>query len=148
MSEPAVQKLPVPLAPLGPRPSREPGWGKPLLVGCGLAFVLLLAGSILFLTRQDDLLRWTIDQMAAGVAQRLPADATAQERDSLAAAFAAASQRAEAGDFEAAALQRLQRQFMAAAAKERLSRAELAALAQALEAFAAGPSEAPPTLGD
>jgi hypothetical protein len=106
-------------------------------VGCGLAFLLLLAGSILLLTRQNDLLRWTIEAIEPEVTRRLPTDATAQERARLKAAFAAAARRAESGAFDREALGRVQRQFMDLAPQERLSREQLAAFLDVLEEFAA-----------
>jgi hypothetical protein len=126
------------------RVAAEPGCRKPLLVGCGLALLLVLGGSILFLTRQSDLLRWTLEAMQPEVVRRLPPELPAAERARLDAAFAAAARRAESGQFDLGALQRLQRQFMTLAPKQRLSREEVAEFLAALEAFAAaGSGQAP-----
>jgi hypothetical protein len=153
MSEP--QPPPAPPQPAAPGPFDpsavrspvRPGCGKPVLVGCGLFFVLFLAAMVLFTTRIDAILRWWIGTVKTEVERRLPADATAADRQRLDAAFAAAAARAGSGKLDPEPLQKLEMQILSVIGEEKISREELQRVTAALEEFAgtAPPVEQPAT---
>lgn len=136
---------PGPFDPSAVRSPVRPGCGKPVLVGCGLFFVLFLAAMVLFTTRIDAILRWWIGAVKTEVVRRLPDDATAADRQRLDAAFAAAAARAGSGHLDPEPLQRLEMQILSVMGEEKISREELQRVTAALEEFAgtAPPPEKP-----
>lgn len=142
--EPPAEEPPPPPPPSLRAPFRPervsspvpPGCGKPIAIGCGLLLLLLVAGIAVVMSKRFALLRWTIEAMRPEVERRLPADATAEDKKRLAAAFSAAAARAGSGELDLGALQRLQGQFAGLARTDKLSREQLLEFIAHLEAFA------------
>ena len=139
MSEPPI--LPVeptrPPAPFGDQPvePRSGGCSKPALIGCGVVFLLLGIAGLVFVLKAKNLLVWSLEKVEQGIAENLPPDATAAERERFSAAFVAAKSRIEEGRIDPAALQALQRELMQAVQqpKGQLTREQLLELTAALE---------------
>ena len=139
MSEPPI--LPVEPtrapAPFGDQPvePRSGGCSKPALIGCGVVFLLLGIAGLVFVLKAKNLLVWSLEKVEQGIAENLPPDATAADRDRFNAAFLAAKARIEEGRIDPAALQALQRELMQAVQqpKGQLTRRQLLELTVALE---------------
>ncbi|HEX4952357.1 MAG TPA: hypothetical protein VF017_03040 [Thermoanaerobaculia bacterium] len=145
MSEPPV---PPPPAPTPFQPDKvgaalPPGCGKPVAIGCTLLLVLLAAAVTILVTQQNGILRWTIKAMEAPLVSRADKEVTAEDKARLQAAFAAAGEKAAAGQADLAQLQRLQRRFLDLAGKSTVSRQDVLDLAAMLETFAGQPQPAP-----
>jgi len=141
---------PAPFAPERvPAPS---GCGRFALAGCGVSTLLLGIAAVVFLFKADDLLLWTLRKMEAQIADTLPAEITAEERDRFHRAFVAARDAIGRGDLDPAALQRLQGKlasFGGRTGAARPGREEVLDLIAALEAVAgSGRSKgSPPAAG-
>jgi hypothetical protein len=142
----------TPVAPFNPAATQEPsegsGCGKPALIGCGLLLVLVVAGMVAITLEMPALLRWSFRLAEAGLTPRLPADATAAERQRLRLAFQAAG-RINVGDQAALArLQLAQKKVLALSGSTGpLTRQQLRELTEALEAAAGKPPPPVPAPG-
>lgn len=142
--------------PFSEGPREAPGGcGRPLLVGCSLAVVLVgLLLLVLLFTARDwmpGLFRWSLEQFEAQVATNLPPDLGEAERQRLADAFDSAAAAVEDGSADPVALQGLQGQLLDVARSGRLSREQVRDLTEALEEVAADrapPAEAEPAPGE
>ncbi|MFQ5350688.1 MAG: hypothetical protein ACE5EG_09625 [Thermoanaerobaculia bacterium] len=133
--------------PFADGPGEAPGGcGRPVLIGCAVAVVVLGLLLLVLLWKAGDLMpalfRWSLEQFEQQVADNLPTDLSEAERQRLADAFDAAAVAVEEGTADAAALQRLQGELLEVARAGELSRAQVLDLAEALEAVAG--DRAPP----
>lgn len=148
MTEP--ESIPPPLSPSPFRPQtvRQPsGCSRPLLVGCGVAFLLLGIAAVVFLFQAKNLLAWTLGKMQSEIVGALPAEVTPEERQRLDSAFAAAAEAVRAGKLEPVALQKLQAKLMSLgekAPRRQITRQDVLDLTETLEAVAGKPAEPPP----
>jgi hypothetical protein len=147
---PVAEPSTDPVSPFNPAaaqvPREGPGCSKPLLIGCGVVLLLLLVGVVIFRIEFPGIVRWWFHQLDATLAPRLPADATAAERQRLHRAFEAAGRAAATGQVDIGSMQRFQRKLMALADPEvRLSRKDVQELSETLEAMSRGPGAAPPS---
>ena len=95
-------------------PREGPGCSKPLLIGCGLVFLLLLLGVGVLVTQSTSIVRWWFHTFEMSLGPRLPADLTPAERLGLHRAFEAAARdigRAS-GDGGVQQLEAFQRELM------------------------------------
>jgi hypothetical protein len=132
--------------------SSPSGCGRFALVGCGFSTLLLGIAAVVFLFKADDLLVWTLRKMEAQIAEALPAEITAEERERFHRAFAGARDAIGRGDLDPAALQRLQGKlasFGSRSGEAPAGREEVLDLIAALEAVAgSGRKESvPPAAG-
>lgn len=140
-------------APFTPgRPPNPSGCSRFALVGCGISTLLLGIAAVVFLFKADDLLLWTLRKMEAQIAEALPAEITAEERDRFHRAFAGARDAIGRGDLDPAALQRLQAKlasFGSRSGEAPAGREEVLDLIVALEAVAGSgrPGSSPPATG-
>ncbi|HSM52057.1 MAG TPA: hypothetical protein VLA75_11720 [Thermoanaerobaculia bacterium] len=121
------------------RPPSPSGCGRFALVGCGFSTLLLGIAAVVFLFKADDLLVWMLRKMEAQIAEALPAEITAEERDRLHRAFGGARDAIGRGDLDPAALQRLQGKlasFGSLSGEGATGREEVLDLIAALEAVA------------
>jgi hypothetical protein len=142
MSEPTPPPAePFAVAPVEPRAG---GCSKPVLIGCGVAFLLLGIGALIFLMKARDLLVWSLDKTRAGVLSNLGEDVTPADRQRFDAAYAAATTRIRDGKMDPAALQKLQGELMHAIEnpREKVTREKFIGLIEALEKV--GGIEPPP----
>lgn len=110
-----------------------------LLLGCGLAFLLVGLGSAVLLLSADDLLARALERMQPRVEARLPEGLAESERTRLAWAFEDAAAAIRRGRHRGDDLERAQRQLAGAVrrpANQPLSAEEVAELTAALEAVA------------
>ena len=148
MSEPTT---PPPAEPFAAAPvePRAGGCSKPVLIGCGVVFLLLGIAGLVFVMKARELLVWSLDRTRAGVLANLADEVTPEDRQRFDAAYAAATTRIRDGKIDASALQGLQGQLMKAIEnpRERVSRDKLLALTEALEKVGgvAPPAPAPET---
>lgn len=142
MSEPTPPPAePFAAAPVEPRAG---GCSKPVLIGCGVAFLLLGIGALIFLMKARDLLVWSLDKTRAGVLSNLGEDVTPADRQRFDAAYAAATARIRDGKMDPTALQKLQGELMRAIEnpREKVTREKFIGLIEALEKV--GGLEPPP----
>jgi hypothetical protein len=136
---PAESPQPQPFAD-GPHEASGGGCGRPLLIGCAIAAVLLglLLLGVLWKARDlmPALFRWSLDQFEQQVEGRLPDDLSEAERRRLADAFDLVVAAVEDGSADPAALQRLQGRLLDVARADDLSRQQVLDLIEALEAVA------------
>lgn len=108
-----------------------------LLLGCGLAFLLVGLGSVVLLLSADDLLARALERMEPRVEARLPAELPESARTRLAWAFEDAAAAVRHGRHDGEDLERTQELLAAAVRRpvgEPLSSEEVAELTAALEA--------------
>jgi hypothetical protein len=147
-SEPGASRpfAPQPFAPAPTQPQAG-GCSKPLLVGCGVVFLLLGVAAIVFLLQARSLLVWMLGEVRQQVVTNLPADVTAADRDRFERAFAAAVAALEANRADPVGLQRLQGDLLRIVQRPagKLTREDLLSLTESLEAVGgvAAPEEAP-----
>ena len=150
MSEPTPQPPaaePFATAPVEPRAG---GCSKPMLIGCGVVFLLLGVAGLVFVMKARDLLVWSLDRTRAGVLANLSDEVTAADRERFDAAYAAASARIRDGRIDPVALQGLQSELMSAIEnpRQKVSREKFVKLTTALERMGgiepAPAEEAPP----
>lgn len=143
---------PAPFAPqpFAAAPRQPPGGGgcsKPLLVGCGVLFLLLGVAAIVFLLNARSLLVWMLGEVRQQVVANLPADTTDADRDRFERAFTAAVAALETNRADPESLQRLQGDLLRIVQRPggKLTREDLLSLTEALEAVGGiAPEEAPP----
>ena len=133
--------------PFADTPQDPPGGcSRPLLVGCGLAVVLVGLVLLVLLWKAQDIVpaafEWALDQFEQQVEGMLPEDLSEAERQRLADAFDAAAAAVADGTADPEALQRLQGRLLEVARAGRLSRGEVMGLIEALEEVAG--ERAPP----
>lgn len=142
MSEPTFSptETPAPTAPqpFGPGPAepRVGGCGKPVLIGCGVIFLLLGVVGIGVVLKAKDLLAWSLERAKPAVVANLAADVQPADRERFENAFAAALVKIRAGQIDPQALQLVQAQLMKAVGQPgagTISRATLLALTEAFE---------------
>ncbi len=148
MSEPTPPPAAEPFA-AAPVEPRAGGCSKPLLIGCGVVFVLLGVAGLVFVLKARDLLVWSLDKTRASVLGNLAEDVTPADRQRFDAAYAAATARIGDGKIDSAALQKLQGELMRAIEnpREKVSREKFLALTEALEKVGGlepAPVETPP----
>ncbi len=147
MSEP-IQPQPVqePFAPTPVQP-RAGGCSKPVLIGCGVLFLLLGIGGLVFVMKARDLLIWSLDRTRAAVLGNLADDVSPADRERFDAAYAAAVTRIRDGKMDPVALQSLQTQLLATASnpREKVTHDKFLSLTEALEKMGGleSPAEAP-----
>ena len=105
MSEPNLPPTeslpPVAPQPFGPGPMepRIGGCGKPVLIGCGVVFLLLGIAGIAVVLKAKDMLAWSLERAKPAVMANLGADVQPADRERFEPAFAAGlgedSQRAD-----------------------------------------------------
>ncbi len=89
---------PNPPSPFNPRlPGQPPPSGgksrtRPLLIGCGAAFVLLGIAAVILMAKLPELADWVFERLEQQVMAKLPPDVTPEERQRLDVAFDAAAQ--------------------------------------------------------
>jgi len=148
---PAPPGLPQPFATTPTEP-RAGGCGKPVLVGCGVVFLLLGVAAIVFLFNAKRVLAWTLTKAKQEVVANLPADVTSADRERFERAFAAAIGAIGSDKMDPAALQGLQSNLLRVMQKPpgELTREDLLALTESLERLggvAPAEEETPPPLG-
>jgi len=106
---PVPPRLPFNPPPPGPRTG---GPGKPLVIGCLVLLVLagigLIGGLYYAGENYDKLFSWSLARIRDGVLLRLPKDLSAEERQRLDAAFAAAQSASAASRRDPTTASRLQ----------------------------------------
>lgn len=119
--------------------SGGPGIRKPLLIGCGVLLLLVLAAFALFVAYQDSIAAWVFEAMHAELEPRLPEDLPDDVRARYQDAFEVAVAAAREGSYQPQDLQRVQREFSRAVQEggARLSVEEVERLTAALEEFPA-----------
>ncbi len=142
---PTESRQPQPFSD-GPLEAPGGGCGRPLLIGCAIAAVLMGLLLLVVLWNARDLMpalfRWSLDQFEQQIEERLPDDLGEAERRRLAAAFDLVTAAVEDGSADPAALQRLQGRLLDVARSGALSREQVLDLIEALEAVAG--ERAPP----
>jgi hypothetical protein len=142
----------TPVAPFNPSavqvPRDGPGCSKPLLIGCGLVVLLLVAGVVVIRIKAPAIIRWTFSLAETSLAPRLPADATPAERQRLHQAFEAAGRSVSSEQADLANLQRVQREIMALSGSQApLTHQQVRELTEALESVAHKPAAPAPVPG-
>ncbi len=136
---------PSPFDRPGPPGAREagtgPGVGKPLLIGCGALFVLLIVAGVLFVVNESAIFAWFLEVMESQIKPLVPEELPQAERDRFDRAFERAIAATRAGQADPIAIQRamqqMQRGVTSAAeqgADAKLSPAAVAEISEALEA--------------
>jgi hypothetical protein len=144
MSEPTFQQPPPPPPPAPaaapfsgtPRPVLGgSGCGKPLWIGCGVAFLLLAIAGIFLVTRAKDLLAWSFDLVGPAVLQNAAPEVTEEDKQRFGAAIAAAKRQLQEGKIDPVALQAVQGSLQKAsrAGTNKLSRTDFLTLVESLE---------------
>ncbi len=162
MSEPTLSPTEAPPSaapqPFGSAPTepRVGGCGKPVLIGCGVIFLLLGVVGIGVVLKARDLLAWSLERAKPAVVANLGADVQPADRERFENAFAGALAKIRAGQIDPQALQLVQAQLMKAVGQPgagTISRATLIALTEAFEKLGGaqppavpepGPAPAPP----
>ena len=131
----------TPVSPFNPAadqvPRDGPGCSKPLLIGCGLLVLLLVAGVVVIRIEAPAIFRWTFRVAETSLTPRLPADTTPEERQRLHQAFEAAGRSIGTDQADLANLQRVQREIMALSGSQApLTHQQVRELTEALEAVA------------
>lgn len=158
MTEPTPSPAAEPFA-AAPVEPRAGGCSKPMLVGCGVLFLLLGVVGLVFVMKARELLVWSLDRTRGAVLANLSEEITPADRERFDAAYAAATTRIRDGKIDPVALQSLQGQLMKSIENPRqpVSREKFLQLTEALEkvggleppAAPAAPAEptpaAPPT---
>jgi len=134
----------TPVSPFNPSavqvPRDGPGCSKPLLIGCGLVLLLLVAGVVVIRIEAPAIIRWTFRLAESSLAPRLPADATPAERQRLHQAFEAAGRAVGTEQTDLPNLQRVQREIMALSGSQSpLTHKQVRELTEALESLARKP---------
>lgn len=153
MSEPTEP----PREPSAPSPFDRPEIGpvrsgggsgvrKPLLIGCGVLLLLVLIALVVFVVYQHSIAAWVFEAMEAELEPMLPEDLPPDVRSRYEAAFTAAEEAAQAGEYRPEELQRVQREFtrILQDGGARMSPEEVERVTTALEEFAAGGEGAEP----
>jgi hypothetical protein len=79
---------PPPPSPFNPgQPRSGPSRSRPLLIGCGVVFVLLGIAAIVLVVKMPALVDWVFHRFEQQVLAKLPPDVTPEERQRLDAAF-------------------------------------------------------------
>ncbi|MDX1503548.1 MAG: hypothetical protein R3325_14405 [Thermoanaerobaculia bacterium] len=144
------EPIPQPFDPAPRTPGAPGGCGKPLLVGCGVAAVLLVVAFVVMMLKMPDILAWSLAQSREILAPRLPGELTPAERERWVRAFEGAVAAVDDGTFDAEALPELQSALLdVLGGQEPLTRGQVERLTAALEAVAgieAEPIERAPDL--
>lgn len=144
-------------APFEPRPANGggAGCGRMALIGCGGALLLLGVAAVVFVLNARSVLRWGLEwsqrQIQTQIERTMPAEVTAEDRERLRAAFAAATARVTSEQADPADLARMQEELQRIMPKLEagLGREEVARLTAALEDIAApDPAEPEAAPGD
>jgi hypothetical protein len=145
----------TPVAPFNPAATQVPREGsgcfKPLVIGCGVVLVLLVAGMVAVMLSAPALLRWSLHYAEASLASRLPADTTAAERQRLHQAFEAAGRTKVTDQPGLTRLQAAQRLIIRLSSTSGpLTHPQVRELTESLEAVAgrAPPAPSPVAAGD
>ena len=147
-SDPFQQPDPQPSVPFESVPT-EPqggGCGRVGVIGCGVITLLLGIAAVIFLFKAQDLFVWVMTEMETQVTRALPDDCTAEDRQRLHEAFAAATSTVRSGEFDRQALLRLQRLLGDSLVDEdrTLTREQVLELTRALEEVAGSRPEDDP----
>jgi|CXWL01.1.fsa_nt_gi hypothetical protein len=133
-----------------PAPAARGGCGRIALLGCGGLLLLTGVAAVIFVLKAKDFVRWGFEKMQAEVQAKIeakmPPDLTAEDRERLRQAFAAATAKASSGEADQAAMQRLQGELVAVVRKAEtgLTRDDVVALTVSLEALGGTAPNAPP----
>jgi len=129
--------------PGAPRGATGPGVGKPLLIGCGVIFVLMLIAGVVFVAQQNKIAAWLFELMESQLAPLVPEDLPTDVRQRYEVAFDDAIEAFREGDYDPFAMQGAQQEFsrvMRDVAEKgqggRMSREDVERLAAALEKIA------------
>lgn len=132
---------PFQLPPVEPRPGGR-GCSKPVWIGCGALLVLLFLSMIFFMVKLPKIFEWALGKAEVTVTEKLPDDATPEERERLRTAFQATGEAVLSGQADPFALQQLQQPLsQAMSAPGQMTHRELLRLIEALEAVAGIESE-------
>lgn len=149
MSEPQISTpTATPFDPQ-PAPAARGGCGRAALLGCGVLLLLTGVAAVIFVVKAKDFVRWGFEKMQAEVQAKIeakmPPDLTAEDRERLRQAFAAATAKASSGEADQAAMQRLQGELVAVVRKAEtgLTRDDVVALTVSLEALAGTAASSP-----
>lgn len=122
---------------LEPERRRSPGVGKPLLIGCGVLLLLVLAAGVLFVVYQDEVAAWLFETMEAQLEPMVPEDLPPEVRERYDRAFDEAIAALRSGDYNPFALQGAQQEMSRVARdltdESKMSREDVERLATALE---------------
>jgi hypothetical protein len=148
--DPAVPPSPFRPQPVTPRapgaPSSKSGCGRPLLIGCGAALILLGIGAVVFLLKAPAIAQWAFSRLEAEIAPKLPPDLPAADRQRLTRAFAAVREGLATGRIDLASLQPVQARLTAVAGKpqEQVTQDDIRGLTESLEKLAGVGTKPPP----
>ncbi|MEO8504304.1 MAG: hypothetical protein ABI609_10450 [Acidobacteriota bacterium] len=141
MSEPTPP--PAPFAPQAPQPfgtaptePRVGGCGKPVLIGCGVIFLLIGIAGVALVLNAKSLLAWSLEKAKPSVLAGLAPNVTPADRERFESAFSSALVKIRAGKIDPIALQQVQAQLMKAVGSPgsgSVSRETLNALSEAFE---------------
>lgn len=128
----------TPVSPFNPAavqvPRDGPGCSKPLLIGCGLLVLLLVAGVVIIRIEAPAIFRWGFRVAETSLTPRLPPDTTPAERRRLHQAFEAAGRSIGTEQVDLANMQRVQREIMALSGSQApLTHQQVRELAESLE---------------
>jgi len=129
--------------PGAPRRATGPGVGKPLLIGCGVIFLLMLIAGVLFVANQNKIAAWLFELMESQLAPLVPDDLSPDVRQRYEDAFDQAIATFRSGDYDPFAMKGFQQEYSrvireVAAKGEggRMTREDVERLAAALERIA------------
>lgn len=152
MSEPTVAPAETP-SPSAPQPFGAPveprvgGCGKPVLIGCGVIFLLIGVAGVGVVLKARDLLAWSLERAKPAVVANLANDVQPADRERFESAFAGALVKIRAGQIDPLALQGVQAQLMKAVGQPgggKIPRATLVALTEAFEKLGGTPPATTP----
>jgi hypothetical protein len=129
--------------PFQSEPVQLSGCGKPVVIGCLVVLLIVVAALLVLMWRARDLLGWALVEYRNAIVESLPEDLSTEEHQRLDRAFDRAMAAIESGDLDPEALQRLQR-VLAVPPKPgvKLKREEVLELIRALEAVGGSGQEA------
>ncbi|MGD2114885.1 MAG: hypothetical protein PVG07_07530 [Acidobacteriota bacterium] len=133
---------------LEPERRRGPGVGKPLLIGCGVLLLLVLAAGLLFVAYQNQIAGWLFETLQAQLEPMVPEDLPPDVRERYDRAFDAAITALRSGEYDPSALREAQMELSSVARdlsdESEMSVEDVERLSAALEKLAGG---APPDGG-
>jgi hypothetical protein len=108
---------PNPPSPFNPGQPGQPRTGgpsrtRPLLIGCGVVFVLLGIATVILMVKLPELSGWVFQRMEQQVMAKLPPEVTPEERQRLDVAFDAAGQAVGEGKSDPGKVQELNSKLM------------------------------------
>lgn len=132
-----------PRSPFDDRPTGPKGCSKPLLIGCGVAMVLVGILLVVTIIYSPSIVGWLFETTGEMLVQELPEDLPTEDRQRLEQAFRDVAQAAREGRIDPNRLVELQRKMRELQGKDaqELTREDVRELTEALEA-AVEPPEA------